>query len=95
MRATVAADGPKFPLFVTFEGAVNRRIANSLHQIMPDGMYGCTQPKAWMDNRVMQFWEEKVWKPYVEGKMRFARILDRIESHTHPDFIYTVDELGI
>ena len=77
-----------------FQSVVNGRIANTLHQIMPDGMYGCAQPKGWMDNRVMQLWKEKVSKPYVEGTMRSALPLDRMESHTHPDFIDTAGELG-
>ena len=91
---TVAADGIKPTLFVIFKGAVNRRIANSLHQIIPDGIYACTKPKGWMDDRVMQLWKEKIWKPYIEGMMRSALILDRMEFHIHPGFIDTVDELG-
>ena len=91
---TVAADGTKLPFFVIVKSAVIGRIANNLHRIMHDGMYGCTQPKSWMENRVMQLWKEKVWKPYVEGTMRSALPLDRMGSHTHPDFIDTADELG-
>ena len=49
-----AADGTKLPLFVIFKGSINGPIANSLQQIMPDGMPGCTQRKAWMDYRVME-----------------------------------------
>ena len=37
---------------------------------------------------------EKVRNPYVEGRMRSAVILDRIESHIHPYFTDTIDELG-
>ncbi len=42
------ADGTKFSLFLMFRAAVNGPIVNSLHQIMPQGMQGCTQVKRWM-----------------------------------------------
>ena len=41
----------------------------------------------------MQLWKEKVWKSYVQGMMRSALILNRMESFIHPDFIDAVDEL--
>ena len=83
----VAADGTKLPLFVIFKGAVNGPIVNSLAQIMPVGMYGCIQPKGWMDNRVMELWKEKIWKPYVQNAEKSVLLLDRMESHIHPNFI--------
>ena len=91
---TVAADGTKLPLFVIFKGAINGPIANSLHQIMPAGMHGCTQIKGWMDNRVMELWKEAVWKPYIQGSNNSALLLDSMESHIHPNFIDSVDTLG-
>ena len=69
------------------------RIENSLYQIMPYGMYDCTHAKGCMYNRVIQSWNEKVWKSHVEGTLRSAIILDRMESPTHLDFSDTVDEL--
>ena len=51
---TVAADGIILR-FIIFKGAVNGRISNNLYQIIPDGMYVCTETKGWMSNRVMQF----------------------------------------
>ncbi len=91
---TVAADGRKLPLFVIFKGAVNGRISQNLHHILPHGIFGCTQPKGWMDNRVMELWKEKVWKPYIEGVANTALLLDKMESHIHPSFIDSVGELG-
>ena len=73
---------------------MNGSIANSLHQIMPGSIYVCTEVKGWMDDRAMQQWKENVWKPYLEGIMRSALIIDRMESHKHPDFIGTVEKLG-
>ena len=50
---TVTADGTRLPLFIIFKGSPNEPIAKSLQDIIPKGMYGCTQVKGWMDNRVM------------------------------------------
>ncbi len=91
---TVAADSNKLPLFVIFKGAVSGPIANSIPHIMSEGMFGCTQVKGWMYNRVMNLWKEKVWKPYLEGSLGSALLLDQMESHIHTDFIDTVDEFG-
>ncbi len=91
---TVAANGTKLPLFVIFKGASNGPIANSLQDIMPAGMYGCTQAKGWMDNRVIQLWKEIEWRPYIEGTNKSALLLYQMESHIHPSFIDAVDSLG-
>ena len=84
---TIAADGSKLPLFVIFKGIDNGRIAKELHSIMPDGIYGCTQEKGWMDNRVMEIWKEKTWKPYVENTQNYALLLDQMESHIHQNLL--------
>ncbi len=47
---TVAVDGAKLPLFIIFKGSVNGPFANSLLDIMTDGMYGCTKVEGCMDN---------------------------------------------
>ncbi len=91
---TFAADRTNLPLFLIFKGAVSGPIANSSLHILPLGRHGCAQPKDWMDNRVMESWKEKIWKPYVEGITNAALLLDQMESHTHPTFIDSVDEIG-
>ncbi len=47
-----------------------------------------------MDNRMMELWKEKIWKPYVEGITNSAISLDQMESHIHSTFIDSVDEIG-
>ena len=91
---TVAADGTRLPLFVIFKGSPNGPIAKSLQDIIPKGMYGCMQVKGWMDNRVMQIWTEKIWKPYVEGSTNSVLLLDQMEAHVHPNFIDASDNYG-
>ena len=86
----VAADGTKLPLFVIFKAADNGPVANRLHSIMLSGIYGCTQEKGWIDNRIMQEWKEKIWMPYVQGKSNSVLLLDQMQSHIHPDFIDSV-----
>ena len=85
----VAADETKLPLFVIFKGAVS-----SLQEILPAGLYDCTQPKGWKDNRVMELWKKKIKKPCVEVITNSALLLDQMESYTHPMFIDSVGEIG-
>ena len=51
---TIAMDETKLPLFLIFKGAPRAKIERSLGSILPAGMYGCVQRKAWMDDRRMQ-----------------------------------------
>ena len=55
-------------LYLFFKAAENGPFANSLNSIMPSGIYGRTQKKGLMDNRVMQEWKEKIWMPFVQRK---------------------------
>jgi len=83
---SVAHDGTKLPLFLIFKGAENGPIAKSLPDILPDGVFGCTQRKGWMDNRVMGIWYETVYRPYVENAPHAMLLLDRQENHVHINF---------
>ena len=62
---SVAMDGKKLPLFVIFKGEPNGNIGKDLRSIMPAGMLGCTQNKAWCDERAMLKWYDSVWNPYI------------------------------
>ena len=90
----VGADGSKLPFFAIFKVSANGRIAKDLPSILPNGMYGCTQEKVWMDNHVMEIWEEKLWKPYVENVNNSVLSLDQMESHIHFNFIDSVHLFG-
>ena len=90
----VAADETKLPLFVIFKGAVSLPIANSHQEILPARLYECTQPKGWKDNRVIELWKKKIWKPCVEVITNSALLLDQMESYIHPMFIDAVGEIG-
>ena len=49
----VAMDGTKLLLFVIFKGKPNGNIEKNLSGILPAGVFGCTQSKAWCDERAM------------------------------------------
>ena len=36
-----------------------------LLQRLPTGVFGCVQPKSWMDNRTMRICFDSVFKPYI------------------------------
>ena len=67
LAVTIVMDGSKLPLFVIFKGTPGGNIERSLNSTLPDGIFGCVQPKAWMDNRTMTIWYNSVVKPYISG----------------------------
>ena len=56
---SIAMDGMKLPLFVISNGKSNGNI-EKLPSILPAGMLGCTQSKAWCDERAMLKWYDSV-----------------------------------
>ena len=58
----VALDGTKLPLFVIFKGKPNGNIEKALPSMIPAGMLGCTQSKAWCDEHATLKWYDSVWK---------------------------------
>ena len=70
VTVTVAASGKKLPGMVVFKGKPNGRIAQMEFQTYGAtysafGKYTC-QEKAWMDERVMRLWVDKVLAPYLD-----------------------------
>ena len=46
-----------------------------------------------MDNRVVEIWKEKIWKPYARNTQNSALLLNQMESHIHQNFIDSVQVL--
>ena len=67
LAVSVAMDGTKLPLFAIFKGTPGGSIDRQLPSILPGGIIGCVQSKAWMDDRTMAIWYNKVYKPYIAG----------------------------
>ena len=82
---SIAMDGTKLPLFIIFKGKPNGHIDNALKDILPAGVFGCVQKKAWMEDRAMHIWYDKIWKPYVENcNMKSVLLLDDFKCHKQP-----------
>ena len=64
---TITASGKMLPPLLVFKGAKNGRIAKKEFPTFDKSMYYTCQENAWMDERVMLLWVEKVLKPYVES----------------------------
>lgn len=51
----VASDGIKLLIFFIYKGQPNKWIEKSLTQVLPPNIFGCCQPKVWMDQMVCVF----------------------------------------
>jgi len=89
-----ACDGTKLPLFVIFKGEPNARVEKWLNENTPPNIYACCQPKAWMDDRVMGIWFEKIWKPYIQGHAESVLLLDDFKCHKQEQFEDELDDVG-
>jgi len=65
VAVTIAADGTVIPLTTIFKGKPDGRIARTEFSTYPTTHHYHCQDSAWMDERVMLAWVEKVLKPYV------------------------------
>ena len=82
LAVTVAMDGTKLPLFVIFKGVPGGKVDQSLESILPTGVLGCVQPKAWMDNRTMEIWYTNVFRPFIAGYQgNTGLLLDDFKCH--------------
>ena len=61
------ADGAVLPPMLIFKGKTNRTIRNLA---VPSGMLVVTQEKAWMDEKLMLEWLDKIWLPHTESKQK-------------------------
>lgn len=73
----ITASGKLLPPFVIFKGKTLRPLKKVG---VPDGVFCCTQVKAWMDETKMIEWINKVWSPYVSGKPALLS-LDTFSAH--------------
>ena len=95
LYVTIAMDGTKLPLFLIFKGAPGGHIERLLDQILPNGMHGCAQKKAWMDERGMHLWFEKIWQPYVQhNDGKSFLLLDDFKCHKQAPFDAKLNEVN-
>lgn len=91
---SVASDGTKLPLFLIFKGAPNGKIEKNLSNILPSNVFGCCQSKGWADQRSLDIWLNKIWKPYVSGHSSSVLLLDDFACHKQASFIENINTLG-
>ena len=88
LAVTITMDGSKFSLFVIFKGTPGGSVERSLNSTLPDGIIGCVQPKAGMDNKTMTIWYNSVVKPYIAGyNGTTGLLLDDFNCHHSERFI--------
>ena len=62
-------DVKKLPVFAISKGEHGERVEKLGPLCVQDRMFAAVQKKAWMDNRVMSIWFEKVYEPYGHHMM--------------------------
>ena len=95
---TVSASGKVLTPLLVFKGAPNGRIEKKeFGKYPPDMEYAC-QANAWMDERVMHLWIDKVLKPYVDqappGVVPLL-LLDSYRCHMMKAIVNAIEDLGV
>ena len=100
MRATVAvcvtASGKMLPPVVIFKGKKGGRIKREFTRYNPGAFYA-VQEKAWMDEKVMQFWIDKILKPYLQTAPQGVRpllLLDSYRCHHMKSILENLSDAG-
>ncbi len=92
----ISMDGSKLPLFMIFISMPGGSIKRSLPSILPDGVIGCVQAKAWMDNRTMNIWYNTIIKLYIAGYSGCSGLLlDDFKCHYSESFNSILEENGV
>ena len=97
MTVTASAGKVLKPLLV-FKGQPGGRIEKREFPTYPHTMFYACQDSAWMDEKVMLMWVEKVLKPYVlEAPDRIVPILflDSHRCHMMASVVGKIQELGV
>ena len=98
VAATITASGHILPAMVVFKGAKNGRIATTEFQDYPSEHFYACQKNAWMDERVMLLWAEKILKPYIDSAPDHVIplvILDSYRCHMMSSVVHAIQEMGV
>ena len=100
MRVTVSVcistSGRMLPPLIIFKGKPNGQIQWELLGCNPGAIYA-VQDHAWMDERVMQIWIERVLTPYITTAPQGIQpllILDSFRCHQMASIIQSLDNIG-
>ena len=95
---TVTASGKMVLPLLVFKGAKNGRIVKKEFPIFDNSMYYACQENAWMDERVMLMWVEKVLKSSIESAPEGIvplLLLDSYHCHVMASVVNEIQELGV
>ena len=93
----MSASGKMLKPLVIFKGKPGARIETREFRTYDQSMYYACQESAWMDERVMRVWVQRVLKPYVEEvplHITSLLILDSYRCHTTPTVVSEIQALG-
>ena len=95
---TVTASGKVLTPLVVFKGKPGGRIAQREFPTYPKEMLYACQENAWMDEKVMLMWVDKILKPYVmtapDGIVPIV-FLDSYRCHMMSSVVEAMQELGV
>jgi hypothetical protein len=98
LAAAVTGNGKLLTPMLIFKGKSDGRIATSEFRTYPaDGIYAC-QPKAWMDEKMMHIWIDKVlipWKQSRDPNIVPLLVLDSYRVHMMGTIVNRIQQLGI
>ena len=96
---TVTASGKVLTPLIVFKGKPGGHIAQLEFSTYPNEMIKACQENAWMDEKAMLMWVEKILKPYVmtapDGIVPRILFLDSYQCHMMASVVEAVQELGI
>ena len=98
LALTVTASGKSLIPLIVFKGKPNGRIVTREFPTYPQGLEYACQDNAWMDERVMLLWVEKVLKPYVEAApdgIVPILFLDSYRCHMMSSVVDSIQALGV
>ena len=94
----VTMSGKALIPLIVFKGKPNGWIVTHEFPEYPEGLEYACQENAWMDERVMLLWVEKVLKPYVEGAPEGIipiLFLDSYTCHMMSSVVNSIQVLGV
>ena len=98
LALTVTASGKALIPLIVFKGKPNCRIETREFRTYREGLEYACQNNAWMDERVMLLWVEKVLKPYVEAapdRIIPILFLDSYRCHMMSSVVDSIQALGV
>jgi hypothetical protein len=95
---TVSASGRVLTPLLVFKGAPNGRIERNEFVTYPDDIVYACQGNAWMDEKVMHLWIDKMLKPFIDqappGIVPLL-LLDSYRCHMMKSTVNAIEDLGV